>query len=603
MRREGMRLCRMHSGSPSGAKPFAAPLQRALMCSLVAVFGCQDPAPAEGPDAGPPELSSAAHPPAPPPPPPRVPQPVPEPEAEPAPVAPPQPSAEERARARAEAARRAFREHYPKSGIVFHFLARVRTRPHHEAPVLGYMRRGARFAASGRIPGVGCRRGWHEVPGGGFVCRGEGFLIDDEAPSFEPVPVPPALQNALPYAYAYAPRDDIAQFWHLPSVEEERLVAERFSERRRLRQREAEEAEREAERAEREARRAAREAQAQNTESQGETESEAEETDGPDDGAEAAEAPPPPGTVAAPPEPGEELPEGLPTTPATEVAAAAIQNSSDIEIPDYVRMRMQRGFYISLDEEVRDGSRRFFRTVRGAYVRADRLITNEPPAHRGVVLGGNWQLPVGFVWRGGTSRLQRRGRRLQQRGRIDKHTPLRIAETMERAGRSFVVARNGDVVRRSSVRMAEAIERPEGVEEGERWLHIDLGEQMLVAYEGNTPVFVTTISSGRDGFETPTGLFRIQSKHVSTTMDDLTSEEDAYLIEDVPWTMYFEGNFALHAAFWHQHFGRQRSHGCINLAPADARWLFQWSGPTLPAAWHGVFANADSPGTPIYITE
>ena len=147
------------------------------------------------------------------------------------------------------------------------------------------------------------------------------------------------------------------------------------------------------------------------------------------------------------------------------------------------------------------------------------------------------------------------------------------------------------------------MERPGEIDAEDRWIHVSLSEQTLVAYEGSEPVFATSVSTGREGFETPTGLFRIQSKHVSTTMDDLHSKDEAYLIEDVPWTMYFEGNFALHAAFWHLSFGRVRSHGCVNLAPADARWLFQWSGPTLPASWHGVFARGDAPGTWIYITE
>ena len=35
-----------------------------------------------------------------------------------------------------------------------------------------------------------------------------------------------------------------------------------------------------------------------------------------------------------------------------------------------------------------------------------------------------------------------------------------------------------------------------------------------------------------------------------------------YSIEDVPWTMYFLGGYALHAAFWHDKFGTRRSHGC-----------------------------------------
>ena len=61
--------------------------------------------------------------------------------------------------------------------------------------------------------------------------------------------------------------------------------------------------------------------------------------------------------------------------------------------------------------------------------------------------------------------------------------------------------------------------------------------------------------------------------------------------------MYFQGSYALHAAFWHDRFGAVRSHGCVNLAPADAHFLFRWAGPVLPNGWHGVIATKDNPGT------
>ena len=54
--------------------------------------------------------------------------------------------------------------------------------------------------------------------------------------------------------------------------------------------------------------------------------------------------------------------------------------------------------------------------------------------------------------------------------------------------------------------------------------------------------------------------------------------------------MYFEGSFALHGAFWHNNFGREQSHGCVNLAPLDAKQLFFWTDPPLPQGWHGVIA-------------
>jgi hypothetical protein len=64
--------------------------------------------------------------------------------------------------------------------------------------------------------------------------------------------------------------------------------------------------------------------------------------------------------------------------------------------------------------------------------------------------------------------------------------------------------------------------------------------------------------------------------------------------------MYFLGSYALHAAFWHERFGHPRSHGCVNLAPRDARWLFFWTLPELPSAWHGVLADVGK-GTTILL--
>ena len=111
----------------------------------------------------------------------------------------------------------------------------------------------------------------------------------------------------------------------------------------------------------------------------------------------------------------------------------------------------------------------------------------------------------------------------------------------------------------------------------------------------------TLVSSGKEGFETPRGLFRIFAKHVSATMDGLAGNDEAYSIEDVPWTMYFQGNYALHAAFWHDKFGNVRSHGCVNLSPADAHWLFRWATPVLPIGWHGVIADKSNAGTFVFI--
>jgi lipoprotein-anchoring transpeptidase ErfK/SrfK len=67
---------------------------------------------------------------------------------------------------------------------------------------------------------------------------------------------------------------------------------------------------------------------------------------------------------------------------------------------------------------------------------------------------------------------------------------------------------------------------------------------------------------------------------------DVTGEE--FELQDIPYVQYFEGGYALHAAYWHDDFGKPRSHGCINLAPEDARRLFFWTEPKLPPGWHSV---------------
>ena len=59
---------------------------------------------------------------------------------------------------------------------------------------------------------------------------------------------------------------------------------------------------------------------------------------------------------------------------------------------------------------------------------------------------------------------------------------------------------------------------------------------------------------------------------------------EEFQLKDIPYVQYFQEGYALHAAYWHDDFGIPRSHGCINLAPEDARWLFDWTEPQRAAA-------------------
>ena len=158
-------------------------------------------------------------------------------------------------------------------------------------------------------------------------------------------------------------------------------------------------------------------------------------------------------------------------------------------------------------------------------------------------------------------------------------------------------------LRARDVRRPSIAPAPSSVREGERWLDVDLASQTLVAWEGETPVFATLVSTGkgREGTDsaTPRGEFRIWVKLASSNMDNLEDEDAAryYAIEDVPYVQYFAKGVGLHGAFWHRGFGHERSHGCVNLAPLDAQWLFAFTSPHLPAGWTAVLPTSIEPGT------
>jgi lipoprotein-anchoring transpeptidase ErfK/SrfK len=128
-----------------------------------------------------------------------------------------------------------------------------------------------------------------------------------------------------------------------------------------------------------------------------------------------------------------------------------------------------------------------------------------------------------------------------------------------------------------------------------KWIDVSIRRQTLVAYSGRKAEYVTLVSTGRGGLGDPEevpatvqGTFMIHSKHVTATMDGEEDEEvsDSFELRDVPFVQYFHRGFALHAAYWHDDFGRVRSHGCVNLSPRDAAWLFEWTDPHVPSSWH-----------------
>ena len=144
---------------------------------------------------------------------------------------------------------------------------------------------------------------------------------------------------------------------------------------------------------------------------------------------------------------------------------------------------------------------------------------------------------------------------------------------------------------------------------GERWIDVELATQTLVAYEGTHAVFATLVSTGRGPVgtdaATPPGVHRIWVKILASDMDNVERDElDAHFsLEDVPYVQFFDHAVALHGTYWHRDFGHVKSHGCVNLAPLDARWLFGFTGPRLPTGWVAAYPAAQGidPGTAVRV--
>jgi hypothetical protein len=124
------------------------------------------------------------------------------------------------------------------------------------------------------------------------------------------------------------------------------------------------------------------------------------------------------------------------------------------------------------------------------------------------------------------------------------------------------------------------------VPDTQKKIQVQLNNQLVFAYENDVPVFVTRAATGtifRYGlYSTPVGHFQTYYKRPTRHMANGDITADGYNLPGVPWVMYFtEAGLSLHGTFWHNDFGHPKSHGCVNLSPSSAKWLFRWTTPAV----------------------
>ena len=259
-------------------------------------------------------------------------------------------------------------------------------------------------------------------------------------------------------------------------------------------------------------------------------------------------------------------------------------------------------------EEATFGGKLYWRIAArdSEYVARQAITPHRPSLFGGARLGDDTGLglPIAFVWPRVIGWQQAQTMYKATGGgaarKLAARTPISILETAtDKKGKPTAYRiGEGEWIWAADVRIFAPLPAPKYIAPNERWIDVDLDNQILVAFEGDLPVYSTMISSGAKDAPTETGIYRMWLKESEADMKGLNGE-DPYSVATVPWTQFYspERGLALHTAYWHDQFGVRRSRGCLNMAPRDARWLYFWSDPQVPPGWTMAAGIPEAPGS------
>ena len=262
-----------------------------------------------------------------------------------------------------------------------------------------------------------------------------------------------------------------------------------------------------------------------------------------------------------------------------------------------------KAYFLAVDRRLEANGRKWIRTVYGDFVLAKETRPVVPTKLRGTELGGGAQtLPIAFVTGADNVPVRclknDRWVKCRKADKFERFAPERRVKFKDEL---YVLSEDGQLYPEEFVRVARKVPRPKAIGDDDRWVHIDLDEQLFVAYEGDEPRYTSLVSTGVEGHSTPTGVYRVQRKYLTKTMKGPDDTHGRYRVEEIPWVMYYDGNFAVHGAYWHDNFGNVRSHGCTNVAPLDAMWLYNFDQTAMRPGWH---ANLRAKGgLHVYVTK
>lgn len=240
---------------------------------------------------------------------------------------------------------------------------------------------------------------------------------------------------------------------------------------------------------------------------------------------------------------------------------------------------LRNGSVLTVQDIVSRGEKPYYRTRQGWFVPAAGVEKlPETVQTLGVDVSGEREAPAAIVI-GRNARIFRTPSDTgESMGDLARWTVVksRDREPLE-VHSDYVALPGGGFLRDEDLARVRIAPVPGDLASDERWIAVDVEEQLVHAYEGRRLVRLMPCSTGSEG-NTFRGEYRIQVKLRQQTMQLRMGQ---IRVEDVQWVMYYDkkDGIAIHSAYWHDSFGTPVSHGCVNLPVEDARWLFEWSRP------------------------
>jgi hypothetical protein len=258
-------------------------------------------------------------------------------------------------------------------------------------------------------------------------------------------------------------------------------------------------------------------------------------------------------------------------------------------------------------EVVVDG-RTFWKTSSGELIDSRKISPDKPSQFQGVVPGAEGVPALPLAWVQSRKTMTKpvavydgpdQGAKMVRK--LDARTVVAVIGEPAADAARWQIAES-EWVDRADLHLARRTDPPPGTRPDERWIDVDLDEQTLVAYDAaGAPAYATLVSTGNPKWPTQQGVYRIWIKFAETDMNGQMGDEQPYSVATVPWTMFFAKDLALHTSYWHDKFGEPRSHGCVNLSPKDARWLYFWATPDVPIGWSMAHGVVEAPGSIVRI--